>query len=121
MKYEMTKPCNNCPFLKVGGIPLHSERAREIARCATDSQGATFACHKTTKEGHDGEMRTLLTSQHCAGALIFAEKHETANQMNRIAMRLGIYNPDKLDRSVFDDVFDDEEEMVEAQIARGER
>ena len=55
MNFKLTKPCSNCPFLKVGGIRLRRERAREIARAQIDAQGGTFPCHKTTREDGDGE------------------------------------------------------------------
>lgn len=47
MKYGMTRPCGDCPFLKVGGIRLSQKRVREIAGAMLDSQGATFQCHAT--------------------------------------------------------------------------
>lgn len=119
MNYDLKKPCDNCPFLKQGGVRLEPERALEIARYATDRQGATFACHKTTRTV-DGERKPTKDSQHCAGALIFAEKQGFCNQANRIMERIGVYDASKLDRSTFDDVFDDETEMEEANITAKE-
>ncbi len=114
MKYDAKRPCNNCPFLRENGVRLRPERAQEIARCALDSQGASFTCHKTTVAGRGGDRKDGPNAQHCTGALILMEKNDTANQMARIAMRLGVYDPRKLDKTAFDLVFDDEDEMVEA-------
>lgn len=30
MRFDMKKPCDNCPFLRDGGIRLHEERVLEI-------------------------------------------------------------------------------------------
>lgn len=109
MKYDLTRPCADCPFLREGGIRLRKSRAAEIAEGAIGPQGQTFACHKSTGVGgqhKDGKQR------HCAGALIFSEKNDAPTQMMRICERLGMYDRRKLEG--FDDVFDDVEEMVEA-------
>ncbi len=80
-----------------------------------DPQGATFACHKTT-HSLVGNRRP---EQHCAGALIFAEKQKTATQMMRIAERMGIYDAPKLmdpkRAAVHALVFDSLPEFVAAQ------
>lgn len=96
MKYTMTKPCPECPFLK--GSPLNKtlpkSRLREFA-------SGKFACHKTAElqedeDGH-GQYVGKAESQHCAGALIALEKAGAPHQMMRIAGRLGMYDPTKLD------------------------
>lgn len=92
MRFDLRTPCNNCPFLRKGGVRLYKARVLQIAGAMLDSQGATFACHKTT--GITGRARTGL--QHCAGALIFAEENGNATQMMRIAERLRIYDPNLL-------------------------
>ena len=73
MNFKLTRPCDDCPFLRVGGIRLAESRTEEITDLLLDSQGGTFACHKTTHK--DSE------EQHCVGALIFMEKHDTATQI----------------------------------------
>lgn len=120
MHHDLKRPCNNCPFLKVGGVRLTPRRALEIARNATDWNGGTFACHKTTVEAddEDGGKVSGPDSQHCAGSLIYMLKNDAMNQMSRIAGRLGILKTDELmaDEAVVDSVFDDEREMVAAQF-----
>jgi hypothetical protein len=120
MHFDLTRPCDNCPFLKKGGIRLTEDRVREIAGAMLDSQGATFACHKTTVYAAtpDGgeDLRSGPQSRHCAGALIFAEKHETATQAMRIAERLGWYDHRAFtsDPATVASVFDSLAEMMEA-------
>lgn len=119
--YDLMKPCSNCPFLKEGGVRLTEDRAAEIAAAMLDSQGSTFACHKTTIDAPDDEdgsglMAATPKSKHCAGALIFAEKNGKANQMMRIAERLRMYDAGKLmaQAEVVATVFDTLKEMLRA-------
>lgn len=118
MNYTMTKPCNNCPFLRSGGIRLHPERVEEIAGGMLDSQGIQFPCHKSVEhsDDDDGENHIPQADEvHCAGALIFAEKNNTATQMMRIAQRLRMYDPRTLMANplVVNSVFNDVDEMAE--------
>ena len=107
MHFKLKRPCEDCPFLKVGGIRLRKARAEEIGGMMLASDGGTFACHKTTDSGgSEGPV------QHCAGALIFAEKNEIATQAMRIAERLRMYDHTLLQGH--EDVFDTLEEMVDA-------
>lgn len=89
MKFDMKTPCKDCPFL-VGSSTnrtLREGRLGEIVE-AIRSDG-TFQCHKTINEHID--------DQHCGGALVYMEKNRIDNNMLRIAMRLGLYDPDSLD------------------------
>jgi len=95
MKYDLTKPCDLCPF-------RNDEKRLYVdpPRLAGMASGE-FACHKTTelKESEDGEGATYEPhekSQHCAGALIFREKQNNPHQMMRICERLGMYDRTKL-------------------------
>jgi hypothetical protein len=107
MHFKLKRPCEDCPFLKEGGIRLRKARAEEIGGMMLSSDGGTFACHKTTDSGGSEGPE-----QHCAGALIFAEKHHTATQSMRVAERLRMYDFTKLQGE--DDVFDTIEEMLDA-------
>lgn len=95
MKFDLVRPCKDCPFRS--DIPgyLSAARVREIVDAITRQQG-TFTCHKTNKF-EDGETIETRDSQHCAGALIFLERLGRPNQMMRIAERLGGYDHTKLD------------------------
>jgi hypothetical protein len=115
MHFDLHVPCCNCPFLRKGGIRLTKPRVKRICRDILSDQGKTFACHKTTVD-RDGELVEAASSRHCAGALIFSEKHGNCTQMVRIAERLGMYDPLKLmaNQEVVDRVFDSASEMLKA-------
>lgn len=94
MKYTMTSPCDQCPFLDTpqmrNGFSLR--RLMEFA-------SGQFPCHKTAKldaDDLDVGYEATEDSLHCAGALIFLEKREAPNQMMRICERLGSYDMRKL-------------------------
>jgi len=100
MKFEMKKPCNNCPF-RTDSLKgwLGSARAKEISFSIIHQQG-TFPCHKTVdydREDEEGSGVVTQDSQHCAGAMIMLEHMKKPNQMMRIAERLGFYDYRKLD------------------------
>lgn len=103
----MKKPCANCPFLKEGGVPLRLGRIEEIHDVVAGERGGVFPCHKSVKvreeeedsdDERDGKFNALKhpESSHCAGAIIYSLKLETPNQMTRIGMRLGAFDPDAL-------------------------
>lgn len=114
MRFDLKKPCSNCPFLRIGGVRLLPARVREIAGMMLSPQGSTFACHKTTTEDDEGESIPSGDSSHCAGALIFAEVNGNATQMMRIAERLGLYKADRLmkNKTVVKSVFKNLSEML---------
>lgn len=116
MRFTMTRPCDLCPFVR-GGLLLTKNRARElggqIVDCDGQAGGGAFICHKTGDEGEEsGLILGDKDSQHCAGALIFAEKQDAPTQIMRIAERLGRYNRVKLDMTA--NVFNSLAEMIDA-------
>lgn len=113
MNFRRHHPCDDCPFLRDGGIRLRRSRIDEIAGAMLEEgAGSTFACHKTT-----GVMgRRAREQQHCAGALVFAEKNRTETQAMQIARRLGLFEPARLDGHAL--VFDTLAEMRSASIDR---
>jgi hypothetical protein len=107
------RPCDSCPFIRgAKAIRLTRERVDEIAGMMLSSAGGTFPCHKTTTHGDEDDEDGSDTfverdkEQQCAGALIFAEKHDTATQAMRIAERIGFYDRRQLrgQEMVFDSV-----------------
>lgn len=120
LDYSMRKPCAQCPFVR-GGLRLSPDRAERLGGQIVDIDGSPgrgeFVCHKTAETDEDGDLVAKSSgSLHCAGALIFAEKQEAPTQMMRIADRLGFYDASKLDKTSFERVFDDLEEMIEANL-----
>ena len=91
MKYTMTSPCDECPFLDTPQM----KRGFTLRRL-TDFANGQFPCHQTANSD-SGEFVATDKSVHCAGALIFNEKRGYANQMMRICERLGFYDASKLD------------------------
>jgi hypothetical protein len=111
MKFDLRRPCDNCPFRTDINFPLERERVEEIVDSIT-RQDQTFACHKTTKHCPEtGEHIPSKKEQHCAGALILLEKTENPNQMMRIAERLGYYDRTRLDMA-YVPVYDDGPDMI---------
>lgn len=113
--YAVKRPCDDCPFRREGGVRLEVPRILQIVNAITTNPGSTFACHKTTGVMCDPPPGG---QQHCAGALVFADKLERLDypQLHRIALRLGMLRPDELrDR---DAVFDDLDEMLDSAIPR---
>ncbi len=117
--FNITKPCNDCPFRKQNGIRLTEPRVVDIAGQMLSPDGVAFWCHKTTvsiEETDEGSTTRGAGSdtQHCAGALIFAEKNDNATQVMRIAERLGIYRRDVVmaDTNTTNEVCDTIQEML---------
>jgi hypothetical protein len=120
MKFGMKRPCDLCPFMR-NGLKLTPARALEIGGQIVDMQGRPgngyFVCHKTAAldENDDYVAKSVTATQqseHCAGALIFAEKQDVATQLMRIAERTNGYDRTQLDMTA--DVYDSLEEMVQA-------
>ncbi len=119
MNFTMTKPCAHCPFrVDIPGY-LRGERMEEIIDALFNDQ--SFTCHETTVPDEDdesGEMVDGRNAQHCAGAMIFLEHQERANQMMRISERLGLYDRRALDMDA--PVPDCEFELIEHhELAEG--
>lgn len=97
MNFDLIRPCEKCPFRTdcLKGW-LGRRRAQEIAD-ALFARDQTFACHETTRHDDEGEMIPHDGEQHCAGAMILMERKGRANQLMRIAERIGIYDRQRLD------------------------
>lgn len=103
MKYDLKKPCANCPLLRSKKrVSLRAGRIREIHNHLVGPQGGSFPCHKTVKqedrgdEDDDTSYTPTPNEQHCAGGLIYALAQDNPNQLTRVAMRLRLFDPDEL-------------------------
>jgi hypothetical protein len=114
--YGMTTPCAKCPFRNDIRPYLTSDRVREIEHSLLRAE---FPCHTTTEHDDEGECVPTGNEIHCAGALILMEKEQRSGQMMRIAERLGMYDPTKLDMGA--PVYNSFKEMANAQDARSRR
>ena len=128
MKFDMTKPCEDCPFRSNKPFYLAPRRAREIADALRRDQ--SFTCHKTIDYGaaENSEGETDLehrpydpSEQHCAGATIVLWRMGAPNQWMRLAGRLGLFDPGKLDMQA--PVYEDLDAFVDAieELDRGTR
>lgn len=93
MRFDLKKPCKDCPFIK--GSCTNTTLAEGRLEGIVDDirNDMSFTCHKTL----DNESSK---QQHCAGAMVFLEKENRPNQMMRIAERVGMYDHTKLDMNV---------------------
>ena len=89
MRYNLTTPCDECPYLKGSGFTFKS---------LLEHAAGEFPCHKACDLNKQDEFKENKNGKtpHCAGALIFLEKREEPHQMMRIAERLGMYDHTKL-------------------------
>lgn len=90
-------PCESCPFRTNIPAVVTKSRAQEIADAIRSD--AWFACHKTLDYRDGSGGRTTRRSVFCRGALIVMEREGVLdqNQMARIEMRLGMFDPRNLD------------------------
>lgn len=121
MRFDLVRPCANCPFRTDVRPYLRRGRVLEIRRALLD-RDQTFSCHKTvdwTREedeeddGRPAARHCRNDEQHCAGALILLEKLDQPNQLMRIMERLGVYDRRRLDMAA--PVFGSFEDMARAQ------
>lgn len=96
------RPCDNCPFREdVVGF-LAPQRVYDIADSLL-RRDMVFPCHKTVdyEQIDDDEDIHPLTGQEllCAGSLRLLEANDPfRNRAYRMAVMLGLYQPDRLDR-----------------------
>lgn len=118
MKFNLKKPCKDCPFRNDKPHQkgwLGKERASRIYNGLIG--GDCFPCHKTHNytddELGDGQFVHQEGHQFCAGALIMLENEKTTHQSQalRMAVRLGLYNPNDLDKD--SPIFKDGEEFID--------
>lgn len=118
MKYDLKRPCADCPFRTDIKPFLMRERAENIVNEIMFGTG-NFPCHKTIDYENSGEDFQSAKGvngkelQMCAGAMIICEHSGNWGQMLRISMRLGMFDPDKLDMG--SPVFECPEDFLESQ------
>jgi len=98
MKFNLRKPCANCPFrtdLHTNYGWLSKARAEEISESMKEK---VFPCHNTTiSSDYDDDGEEIYISnpkeQACFGAIVTLHQEGKLfdNQMIQIAIRLGLY------------------------------
>ncbi|GKU79324.1 hypothetical protein L3i20_v237210 [Paenibacillus sp. L3-i20] len=91
MRFNLKKPCKDCPFLQGSSTNKTLVKGRLEGIVSDLMDGMTFTCHKTLN-------LKSLDQEHCAGALQYLEREERPNQMMRIAERIGLYDHTKLEQ-----------------------
>lgn len=106
MRFDLTRPCGNCPFRS--DKPFHMEpwRVREILGGGEDREwwpSPSFPCHKTIIYGEDeddnGNSKTVVppTAQQCAGVMAILHRENRPNDAMQLAERFGLWKPERLD------------------------
>lgn len=109
MKFNLKKPCSDCPFRKdVTGF-LGEARTKDITDVLKND--GTFACHKTTGL-KTGKKVPAIKHSHCAGAMLLLEKEQgiNSNLPLRLAIAFGWLQVDALQGA--DLIFDTFQEMI---------
>lgn len=102
MKFDLTTPCNECPFRNDGHpFGLAEERVWEILGGNDDHPWPTpsFACHKTCAYDNSGNGRSHYKTQQCAGVMIILTREDRFNDIMQVAERLGVWRRSDLDMS----------------------
>jgi hypothetical protein len=99
MKFDIKKPCQNCPFRLDQPVPLRAGRAREIGNMLTHDDMSWFPCHETT--GVKKHRRVKRENQsHCAGAMIMLWRMRMPNVAMRLALAFGKISVQNLDCTI---------------------
>ncbi len=85
MRFDLSTPCNECPFRTDITFYLPPARVDDILGAIFEGE-RTFTCHKTR-------------DQHCAGALVLYNAMEgwQAHKAFRMAALFGLWDPQTLD------------------------
>jgi len=112
--YRQHSPCDDCPFLKEGGVRHGAERARDYASYFCLQPARTFPCHKSVPKDDDRTQYSAWRAGQtlCAGGLMFAEKVHCTNDIARYGAAKGWYDPSKF--IGMDLVFDSLADMLKA-------
>ena len=78
MKFDLIRPCDNCPFRSDKPFPLAPGRVREILGGGKGRKwwpATSFPCHKTVDYGRSDAGRVGPNAQQCAGVMIILLQH----------------------------------------------
>jgi hypothetical protein len=120
MRFNLQRPCPNCPFRT--DIPgyLTAARAQEIIEALFADDWASFGCHETTEYVEDeetglGDRQCVDSTQHCAGSLILLLKLGRPNVATRMAAAMGLIDLDAIETAA--PVADSAEAFIEHHAA----
>jgi hypothetical protein len=105
MRFNLRRPCPNCPFrIDIAGY-LRRERARDIIEALLADDWSWFGCHETTEYIEDeetslGDQACVDSTQQCVGSLILLLKLGRPNVATRIAAAIGLIDLDAIEMTV---------------------
>ena len=102
MRFDLTRPCGNCPFRSDRPFHLNPERVRGILGGDRHGQwwpAESFPCHKSIIYTDDGETITPDSAQQCAGVMGILHRENRPNTAMQLAERLGLWSPKSLDQT----------------------
>lgn len=96
MKFDLKKPCKQCPFIKGTTMALSPGRMEGIVE-SLRSDYNVFPCHKTAQHDEDEEGNSITVphenEQACMGALAYAYQHHGVTPvLARLAISRGETN-----------------------------
>lgn len=103
MRFDLKKPCKDCPFLKGNSFEQSLSKERVQLIVEDISSNKTFPCHK-----HEKPL------QNCVGSALFVKNQQIANSSLQIAQRLGIYDETTLGLKKGTELYGSIEEMLNA-------
>lgn len=99
MRFDLARPCGNCPFRSDKPFYMRPGRVRQILGGEHETTwwpSPSFPCHKTII--YDDRGTTIPpTAQQCAGVMAILHRENRPNDAMQIAERLGLWNPATLD------------------------
>lgn len=114
MKYDLDKPCNECPFRRKA--PAGWLGPWSVAELLLVIGRSAFACHRTIKRGGDYDL-DAPGLQSCAGMAIFLN-----NKMERSRDHMNAHHQDLLANSPHaKDVFANSTEFADHHESRNRR
>ena len=110
--FKLKKPCDNCPFRKVGAIELSDGRLDGIIEHLESDDRQSFACHKTVHNERTGgewddddEYHPSGKESECVGAMVYLLKTGNPSVQMRIGAAMGVLDFNAL-RALSDEVID---------------
>jgi hypothetical protein len=101
MRFDLVRPCSNCPFRSDRPFHLRRERVLEILGDPSCEKrwwpAASFPCHKTIKYRGDDTVNIGPDAQQCAGVMGVLHRTNRPNDAMQLAERFGLWQPSKLD------------------------
>lgn len=90
MNFNLKKPCENCPFKKVGAIDLDPGRFEGIVDSLLSNDREWFVCHKTL------DLKGDKKRSQCVGSMIYLLKAKSPSVSMRMAASFKMLDFDSL-------------------------